>query len=354
VLEIAEKLYRFQQRFWRIIGVHHGQHCTLKRLVCQVLYFYYSQVLTMPTKQDEKRLLASLRIVLRNIGTSLEFLNSFLRRRVQEEENSERKKNAAANENHQILEAVQALRDCTQAFSRQHHTDQQEGYRFQRWSAGIQAIICLATIGAFGAAAYYACVARRQLRQVTRANDMTEQAMQIQVRPWIGIDIEQVATAPTFAWPSPGSSIPAMELDFRLAIKNFGASPALHENSGVLAIPINVPKGISTQEPPTKLMNSFCNMPTSNVGNTLLPSAVFRGIQPALFGAWDGKQTHFSLFWIVACVVYEDAKRHIHHSKYLYLTTHQPNSVPTQFSGEHPQWTYVPISGVTIWDSEAD
>ena len=43
VLEIAEKLYRFQQRFGSIIGVHHGQYSTLNKSVCQVLYLVYSQ-----------------------------------------------------------------------------------------------------------------------------------------------------------------------------------------------------------------------------------------------------------------------------------------------------------------------
>ena len=41
VLGIAEKLYRFQQRFGSIIGVHHGQDCTLNTSVCQVLCFAY-------------------------------------------------------------------------------------------------------------------------------------------------------------------------------------------------------------------------------------------------------------------------------------------------------------------------
>jgi hypothetical protein len=38
VLEIAEKLYRFQQRFGGIISVRHGQYSTLHNAVCQVLY----------------------------------------------------------------------------------------------------------------------------------------------------------------------------------------------------------------------------------------------------------------------------------------------------------------------------
>jgi hypothetical protein len=45
VLEIAEKLYRFQQRFGSIIGVYHGQNCTLNHWVCQVLYLVYYEVL---------------------------------------------------------------------------------------------------------------------------------------------------------------------------------------------------------------------------------------------------------------------------------------------------------------------
>jgi len=38
VLVIVEKLYRFQQRFGRMIDVRHGQNSTLNYVVCQVLY----------------------------------------------------------------------------------------------------------------------------------------------------------------------------------------------------------------------------------------------------------------------------------------------------------------------------
>jgi hypothetical protein len=48
VLEIAEKLDRFQQGFRVVASVLHGQHSTLKCVVCQVLYFAYSQSFGIP------------------------------------------------------------------------------------------------------------------------------------------------------------------------------------------------------------------------------------------------------------------------------------------------------------------
>lgn len=47
VLVVGEELNRFEQRFRGIIGALHGQHSTLKKVVCQVLYLVCSQSLSV-------------------------------------------------------------------------------------------------------------------------------------------------------------------------------------------------------------------------------------------------------------------------------------------------------------------
>jgi hypothetical protein len=176
-------------------------------------------------------------------------------------------------------------------------------------------------------------------------------------RPWVGIDESaiQVAAAPNFVWSPRPNDPPTLSLDLTLPIKNFGTAPALHENAAVWFFPMNLGEGVSTQKPPSSdLLDGLCFMSKDERGDTLLPGAVSHNTHSATpYGSIKG--THLSLLWIAICITYEDAAQKPHHSLYVYMSAHKRGpSVPTPAAPDHPDWTYVPIVGLSVWNTEAD
>jgi hypothetical protein len=175
-------------------------------------------------------------------------------------------------------------------------------------------------------------------------------------RPWIGIDEGgiQIARTPKFAWPATPSDLPTITLDLMLPIKNFGGAPGLHESSAAWIIPVDMSKGFSVEQAPIDLLDTLCRF-SKGMGDNLLPGAAIHPLQPALYYAGKIKGTHLSVSWIAVCIKYEDSSQHmVHRSKYLYMSSHEPGLTPVQASSSHPDWTYVPVTGLLLWNAEAD
>jgi hypothetical protein len=57
--------------------------------------------------------------------------------------------------------------------------------------------------------------------------------------------------------------------------------------------------------------------------------------------------------WVIGCIVYQDAARQVHHTKFWFRSTYADISKPLNALANHPL-TYLPITGFELWDAEAD
>ena len=218
----------------------------------------------------------------------------------------------------------------------------------------------LATVTIAVLTVFYVVYARRQWSVMS--GQLAE--MQAARQPWVGIedDTIQISPAPNFFWGIPPHTVenPSILINVSYSLKNFGTSPALHETDFVEAIADNPNSTI----PPTQEIDTTCRfaeMRSNNpgaanpgAGGILLPTAVRQGgwnITPFL----SVGQKHIERLWIFVCVAYRDPWKKMHHSKYWYLTVHRDRGSGPSFPAPgHPDWTYIPIVGVTQLGADAD
>jgi hypothetical protein len=217
------------------------------------------------------------------------------------------------------------------------------------WTVAATVVVAFATT-------IYAIYASRQWRAMRESNEINRGNSP---RPWVGVDESQIRIArdPVFTWPVSPTDLPTITLDLTFPIKNFGNSPALHEWSSAWIIPMDIPKeGISTQEPPTDLVNKICMTSPKGLGDVLLPGAIVHPRQGAIYWAGSIPSHHrLSIAWIAVCIKYEDSGDHgMHYSKYLYMSSHQVGLIPVPASPDHPDWTYVPFTGLILYNADAD
>jgi hypothetical protein len=90
---------------------------------------------------------------------------------------------------------------------------------------GVQIALTVFTALAFGAAAYYACYAKKQWKQMTESNRLTRQSIEASQRPWLGRDGKPEVVLQIL----PDSMVTGT---VGVPIKNFGPSPALRVGLG--------------------------------------------------------------------------------------------------------------------------
>jgi hypothetical protein len=138
-------------------------------------------------------------------------------------------------------------------------------------------------------------------------------------------------------------------------MKNSGNSAALHEFTSAWVIPMDIPKeGISSNTPPTDLINQqICATWPKAMGDALLPGAIVHPQKEAAY--WGNIPHRLSIAWIAVCIKYEDSRDHgIHHSRYLYMSTNKGGLTPVPAAPNHPDWTYVPFTGLILYNVDAD
>jgi hypothetical protein len=191
------------------------------------------------------------------------------------------------------------------------------------------------------------------------AMDSQLKEMQAQRQPWVGIEDNVIAVAPSpsffFGIPPRVVDYPNIEITANYVVKNFGAGPAFSEFDDITVMADR--EGTK----PIDEMKSWCRLAevasragaeTSGLGEMLLPGARKQstlGTNPQL----KIKQTHIERLWIFVCVAYQDSgQKEIHHSMYMYLTKNGGN--PIALPEPHSQWTYLPITGATLVSATAD
>jgi len=104
-------------------------------------------------------------------------------------------------------------------YTKKHATDAKQDRQYRIWNLLLQGLLCLLTAGAFCAAAYYACYAKKQwetMNQTVREMQRQTSVAQIDQRPWVGLArIEQEK--------QPGMTHKTIAL--RLIFKNYGKTP---------------------------------------------------------------------------------------------------------------------------------
>jgi len=177
--------------------------------------------------------------------------------------------------------------------------------------------------------------------------------------PWVGIEdnLLNIDRGPTFFWGFAPvlSKYPQISINVGFRIKNFGQAPAFSENHVVWVLPFDLPPfgGI----PPTDQMDTACtfaDMLTSKsgaahpgAGQILLPGQTvpFRS-NTSIVKLDQSKPRKIAILMAMVCIVYRDGKEQLRHSKYWYETVH--GSDPYTDVVGHPEWSYLPILGVSL------
>ncbi len=225
----------------------------------------------------------------------------------------------------------------------------------------VQWILCIATIGTFCAALYYARTSQRQL-----------DAMELARRPWIGIDdgvsIDylnvDIFRDGTMATPK-GMVGVNLNVSGVITIRNSGASPALEERWTLNAVPA---EGKYTSDSPPPI-NCNTKRGVSGKSRILLPGATptkfeasgFNGTGPIEADTGPGP-TNFpentvnddvSEIWLIGCINYKtSAGDMIHHTKFWLLSTYPQNSPWVPNYNDHGR--HMPFSGFETFREEAD
>jgi hypothetical protein len=195
----------------------------------------------------------------------------------------------------------------------------------------------------------------------------TLKEMQTARQPWVGLETNNISVAPspTFGPSTPQSPFFMIAENTAYSIKNYGTSPAIHESDVVMSIPDPCRVGASCV-PPTEDLKTWCFAPEGisthpgaanpGAGQMILPGAAIPIRKTSFLMLDPAKTQHIQRVWFFVCIAYQDPWEHMHHSRYWYLSTHpsDPYNGPQTPVPGHPGWTYVPISGLTLWGAEAD
>lgn len=182
--------------------------------------------------------------------------------------------------------------------------------------------------------------------------------MRNQQSPWIGIEDNAVSVdpAPTFYWGVPPAKFPSISIGVSFAIKNVGSAPGLRENHSLWVIPYQngVPATDQIVHPCdfAEMRTKIPGAANPAQGQMILPGGRVPIRDSTSLLLDQSKPMRVQALWVFVCVVYQDERQKIHHSRYWYLTVHG-NQREVPVSG-HPEWSYVPNIGLSLWGASAD
>jgi len=182
--------------------------------------------------------------------------------------------------------------------------------------------------------------------------------MRDQQAPWIGLEDNAISIdpTPTFYWGVPAAKFPSISIGVSFAIRNVGSAPGLRENHNLWVLPYQ--NGV----PATDQMAHPCDFAEMRTkipgaanpaqGQMILPGGRVPVRDNPNLLLDQSKPTRVQALWVFVCVVYQDSRQKTHHSRYWYLTAHG-NQREIPVSG-HPEWSYVPNIGLSLWGASAD
>jgi hypothetical protein len=197
------------------------------------------------------------------------------------------------------------------ALVEEYRANQREDAGRQQWNLGIQVVLCVATIATFVAVAVYARITNAQKTIMARQLELSRN----QQAPWVGLEQSSMipVASPQYAW-TPALAYPSIWITLRYSVKNYGTSPAFHENESLKITPVRDIGGYMVVDPEK----------IKNLGR----------------------------LWIDFCIAYQDSYAQWHHSKYRFISG-PPEGQPVIFQ-DHPGWSYLPFTGASLVAASAN
>ncbi|MGC2464069.1 MAG: hypothetical protein WA517_02665 [Candidatus Acidiferrum sp.] len=226
-------------------------------------------------------------------------------------------------------------------------------HKTPRWKIAVDVGMLLATVGAFGAAAYYAHISKKMWYEMKTTNFQNKTQWEAEHRPWMGLDGINF-TAIKFSSLRP--SLISLHLEGTMVLKNFGTYPSFGANAEMTPI-IPIPMDKWTKDPlgkPPQIM-FMCPEQTAlpQGGEVVFPS---RGFVHPFFQdiswGWRGQNVEISHVWILVCISYYDGRqKEPHHTRIWLRSIHTPNA---QWVVLNPASRYMPVTAFESWGEQAD
>ncbi|HTS47645.1 MAG TPA: hypothetical protein VMH05_06860 [Bryobacteraceae bacterium] len=176
--------------------------------------------------------------------------------------------------------------------------------------------------------------------------------------PWIGLDNSGYLPVETFSeeWP-PLLPNPSSRLVFSYAVRNFGMYPGFRETETIHWEPVpDIGKAMPSLREAC-LVDAYRGGQVTlkgDIGEMLLPGAIKpSGIDQLMAYGETSVPHHLHRIWVTLCVNYSDAKSGWHFSGYRYIS-HEPDGATPVLIPGHPDWSYVPIRGLSLVAADAN
>jgi len=146
--------------------------------------------------------------------------------------------------------SMRALIDLDRSLAIRYDENQKVNSGHQRKLFRTQVVLCVATIGAFAAASYYAFITKKVLKESQAQTRISQQQMEISERPWLSVRAE-IDSPLVFNEPMPIPGVPtawihgetAAAITIKFTIINKGHSPA----EGIQVMPEIFPESSTHQ-----------------------------------------------------------------------------------------------------------
>jgi hypothetical protein len=176
-------------------------------------------------------------------------------------------------------------------------------------------------------------------------------------RPWVGIEQNTAipVNSPQYAW-SPALSYPTIYVTLQYSIKNYGLTPAFRVNGVFTVAPVTDPGptgGPSFPDPCAMAETRQDPSEKIQLGEVVFPGSAINTGFGTNMQTDPQKLRVLRRVWINLCIAYQDSdKAKWRHSKYTFISS--PAAGPTVTFKEHPGWSDLPFTGMSLIAASSD